>query len=95
MKCQHKHHTLTRAYLEDGTPLAIHQCDNCGVAVPEIDPGEVDVWNLPVFDEKLAERGYSRLIKLAFGIVDNGLNVVSKLAKLVKVKTYEQPRNVR
>lgn len=90
-KCQHKHSTLTRGYLDEGDPVAVHQCDNCGVALPKIQPVEVDIWTLPEFDSKASERGYTKIFEYVFEYIsqkaENAIN-------FVKAAKYEQ-RNVR
>lgn len=93
MKCRHLRSTITRAYLDDGTPLAIHQCDNCGVAMPETDTGEPDIWQLPEFDTRASERGYERLWNLLFGKPEGKLNKIVRMVKTVN--PYERKRNIR
>lgn len=90
-KCQHRHSTLTRGYLDEGDPVAIHQCDNCGVGLPNIVPAEVDIWTLPEFDVKAAERGYTRLFEVIFDYISQK---TESAINFVKATRYGQ-RNVR
>jgi hypothetical protein len=32
--CKHNHSTIVTAWLDDGTPVHIHQCDMCGLTLP-------------------------------------------------------------
>lgn len=84
MTCQHKHHTAVRAHLEDGDTIAIHQCDDCGLALPAI-PTDDDPFTLPVFDEKAAARSYTRQWEKVLG--EDNHNAIN-YAKGVK---YVQP----
>jgi hypothetical protein len=91
-KCQHRHSTPVRGFLEEGDPVAIHQCDTCGLALPALEPGEADVWKLPEFDAAVAERGYTRLLEQAFGYTNQKAENAINYVKGVR---YEQRRNVR
>lgn len=63
MTCRHLHRTLTRGTFPHGTPVAIYQCDHCGMALPKLETSsDVNVWGLPIFDEQSAEQGYTRVI---------------------------------
>lgn len=84
MTCQHRHTTVTRAHLDDGTPVTIHQCDNCGLAVPHKEATDLDVWDLPEWDETIAERGYERLAERAFGLDGQRTENVINFAKGVR-----------
>jgi hypothetical protein len=86
MNCRHRHHTLVRAHLEEGDVVAIHQCDDCGVCIPAIEPDAADPFTLPTFDETLAERGYTRLVEQAFGYTSRTENVTN-FAKGVRYAT--------
>ena len=65
--CKHKHTTETNTLTEWGE-IHIHQCDMCGVCVPE---KEVEGVSSVPFDEQAARvgyrRGYEKIVKLAEG----------------------------
>jgi hypothetical protein len=84
MTCQHAHSTLTRAYLEDGTPLAIHQCDMCGLSLPSRAPETADIWTLPAFDERAADRGWEWVFRELFEIAEKKLQRAVNLVKGAK-----------
>lgn len=85
MTCKHTHSTLTRAYLDDGTPLAIHQCDMCGRPLSGRDLGEtaeaVDIWTLPVFDDTACDRCFERIFLELFEIAEKKLQRAISLVR--------------
>lgn len=52
MKCKHEYTTVVRGIFPHGTPVAIHQCDYCGMTLPRRDTPRCDVWLIPALDEK-------------------------------------------
>ena len=38
--CKHYHTTIVTAWLDDGTPVHIHQCDMCGITLPAANAAE-------------------------------------------------------
>lgn len=82
--CQHRHSTVTRGYLEDGSPVAIHQCDDCGLTLPAIEPGDVDIWALPETDTKALATAWQRIWVRLFGQVEKQLANVINFAKGAK-----------
>lgn len=64
MQCKHVSTTLVTAFLEDGTPARIPQCDMCGMIV--IHPVSVNhLDDLPI-DEIALQRAYKKLILSIF-----------------------------
>ena len=82
--CRHLHRTLTRGTFPHGTPVAVYQCDACGMAMPKDEPpADVDIWSLPAFDEQAAERGYGKAIATVFGVQPDKTQQATVYAKRV------------
>lgn len=79
MKCKHDSTTIVRGTLEDNTPVAIHQCDYCGITIPAKDTPAADVWTLPAVDEAAFAQALKRWWTEFFD------NTVERLARIVKV----------
>lgn len=84
MTCKHLHHTLTRGTFPHGTPVAVYQCDSCGVALPKVEaPADLDIWTLPAFDEQAAEQGYGKAIATVLGLQPDKTEQATTYAKRV------------
>ncbi|HKI69707.1 MAG TPA: hypothetical protein VKA67_08965 [Verrucomicrobiae bacterium] len=84
MTCKHAHSTLTRAYLDDGTPLSIHQCDMCGLSLPRREVAAVDIWTLPEFDAAAADRGWEWIFRELFEIAEKKIQRAVNLVRGAK-----------
>lgn len=60
--CKHQHTTVVYDTLDDGSPVAIHQCDMCGMTVPTHPtdvPGD-ELGTLPNIDMTALEKEMTR-----------------------------------
>lgn len=60
--CKHTHATLVNAWLEDGDPFTVHQCDMCGLTVQDRDIGD-NAEGLPPIDTDAQAAALSRIWK--------------------------------
>lgn len=81
MKCKHEYTTESRGILDDGTPVAIHQCDFCGITIPAKDAPAADVWKLPSVDEAAQAQAFKRVERTLFGNKDERLSTIVRVAK--------------
>lgn len=94
-KCNHKNTTIVRAHLLEnagpfvaGEPLAIQQCDDCGMTLPGLAvEGDTDLWALPELDQDALDRGMRRNMTKIFA--DNAADT-QRVAGFVK--TTKQPK---
>lgn len=93
--CKHVETTIVRDTLDDGTPVAIHQCDFCGDTCPSMDVAAeiaADVWSLPEIDKAAQSKALQRLIVKAFQDENQTMASVVVFAKNTKLPggTYDR-----
>lgn len=73
--CKHIHHTRVKSFNEDGTEVAIYQCDMCGLTMPDltierlaVDPADAD---LPFLDEDASIKAVTTILRTAINEGDS------------------------
>lgn len=60
--CKHTHATLVAAWLDDGDPFRVYQCDMCGLTVLDRDIGDTED-GLPPIDTAAQAQALARIWK--------------------------------
>lgn len=69
--CLHKHSTLVQTWIDadkelgiDAATVAIHQCDMCGITIPDKEVGDIDdPMTLPIIDVDAVHRAFDQIWK--------------------------------